>query len=230
MAVSQNQSPVAPALVVRPLTNFGPGDPGSVRAAFAAAAGCELHQTWLPRPDEQFAPAQVRVGWRGNALLLFAELTDHDIFTRATAINQRMWELGDALEIFLKPAGAPGYYEYHVTPNNLHLQLAFPDAGAVHDLRRNGMEKYLLAGDVFHSQTWVQSELNRWLVYAEIPATALGSNLTTLAGQRWHFSFSRYDASRDGKSPVISSTSPHTKPDFHCQAEWGVLDFAAAAA
>jgi len=167
----------------------------------------------------------VRVGWRADSLLVFAELTDRDIFTRATAPNQRMWELGDTLEIFLQAAGDPGYSEFHVTPNNLHLQLRFPDADAVQDSRRNGMDKYLLTGEIFRSQTWVQPELNRWLVLAEIPAAALGLKPAPPAGRRWSFSFSRYDASRDGSPPVISSTSPHTRPDFHRRSEWGELHF-----
>lgn len=225
MAASQNQSPSGPVLACRPLPDFIFGDLAAVQMAFAGAPACELRQSWLAQPDKQFAPATVRVGWRGNSLLVFAELTDRDIFTRATAINQRMWELGDTLEFFLQSSGDPGYSEFHVTPNNLHLQLRFPDSTAVQDSRRNGMEKYLMTGEVFHSQTWVQSELNRWLVFTEIPASALGLNLISLAGQRWYFSFSRYDASRDGSSPVISSTSPHTKPDFHSRSEWGALNF-----
>lgn len=226
MPVMQTISPGGPVLECRPLPDFDCGDLAAVQAVFANATACELRQTWLAQPDERFAPASVRVGWRDNALLVFAELTDRDIFTRATAVNQRMWELGDTLELFLQSAADPGYCEFHVTPNNLHLQLSFPDAAAVQDSRRNGMGKYLLAGDVFRSQTWVQSELNRWLVLAEIPATALGMSLVSLAGQRWYFSFSRYDASRDGHPLVISSTSPHTKPDFHSRSEWGVLNFA----
>ena len=30
---------------------------------------------------------------------------------------------------------------------------------------------------------------------------------------------------RRNHPPVISSTSAHTKPDFHCEFEWGVLNF-----
>lgn len=225
MTVMQTNSRSGPVLECRPLPDFAAGSLVAVQAAFAGATACALRQAWLAPPDEHFAPAQVRVGWRGSSLFVFAELTDRDIFTRATAANQRMWELGDTLEMFLQSAGDPGYAEFHVTPNNLHLQLAFPDAAAVQDSRRNGMDKYLLTGEVFCSQTWVQSEQSRWFVFVEIPATALGLNLVSLAGQRWHFSFSRYDASRDGGAPVISSTSAHTKPDFHCQSEWGVLDF-----
>lgn len=222
----QTISPAGPVLKCRPLPAFDAADLAAVKTVFASAPACELQQAWLAQPDKQFAPATVRVGWRGNSLLVYAELTDRDIFTRATAVNQRMWELGDTLEFFLQSAGDPGYSEFHVTPNNLHLQLRFPDADAVQDSRRNGMEKYLLPGDIFCSQTWVQSELNRWFVLAEIPATALGLHLNTLTGQRWYFSFSRYDVSRDGSPPVISSTSPHTKPDFHSRSEWGVLNFA----
>jgi hypothetical protein len=44
----------------------------------------------------------------------------------------------------------------------------------------------------------------------------------------WRFSFSRYDYTRGRVAPVISSTSPHAKADFHHQQEWGILRLASA--
>ena len=100
----------------------------AVRAAFQGTNSQVLQQAWLAKPEEDFTPGIVRVGWRGNSLLVFAELEDANIFTHATADNQRMWELGDTFEMFLQAADSPGYAEFHVTPNNFHLQLRFPTA------------------------------------------------------------------------------------------------------
>src|SRR5208282_1675196 len=136
-----------PAIRCLPLPAFDASDLKAAREAFRQAVPCALGQAWLEKAEPDFAPALVRVGWRENSLLLFAELTDRDIFTRATAPNQRMWELGDTFEIFLGLLGEPSYAELHVTPNNLHLQLRFPDACAVAQSQRNGMDKYLMAGE-----------------------------------------------------------------------------------
>ena len=126
-----------PQLDCRRLPVFDAEKLDTVRAAFATAGGCVMQQAWLAGPEPDFTPAVVRAGWRGNSLLVFAELEDADIFTRATAHNQRMWELGDVLEIFLSAENSAGYVEFHVTPNNLRLQLRFPNPAAV----RRGRKK-----------------------------------------------------------------------------------------
>ena len=159
-------------------------------------------------------------------MLLFAELTDHDIFTKATALNQRMWELGDTFEIFLRPAGQAEYVEFHVTPNNQRLQLRIPNTEALRRAQAaNVFDQFLLPGNVFHSVTWVQPGNQRWIVHAAIPPSAVCGQARLKAGSRWHFSFSRYDCTRGGGEPVLSSTSPHAAADFHRQQEWGLLNF-----
>jgi hypothetical protein len=209
------------------LPDFDASNLDAVHAAFAAATPCALGQAWRADEEPDFAPGQVRAGWRRDALLLFAELTDRDIFTRATAPNQRMWELGDTFEIFLRPANRPEYVELHVTPNNQRLQLRIPHTEALRRAQAaNEFDEFLLRGNVFHSATWVQPEKQKWFVYAAIPAITVCGQDRVNMGSRWLFSFSRYDYTRGGGEPVISSTSPHAEPDFHRQQEWGTLNFA----
>ena len=55
--------------------------------------------------------------------MVFAELTDHHIFSRATGINQRTWGLGDTFEMFLRSDGQSQYSEFHglnIPPNRSH--------------------------------------------------------------------------------------------------------------
>ena len=215
-----------PLLECRELPAFAPDNLDAVRAAFSTAAACVLGQAWLVEPEPDFTPASVRVGWRGDVLLVFAELEDADIVTRATGLNQRMWELGDTFEIFLQPADAPGYVEFHVTPNNQRLQLRFADAAAFQRARASGsIAECLVPGEAFRSSAWVRPESRRWYVYAEIPAASVCGSSRPLAGSRWRFSFSRYDAAQGCGQPVISSSSPHAAPGFHRREEWGALAF-----
>src|SRR5258706_5882095 len=93
------------------LPAFDASGPASVQRAFREATPVRLHQAWCARPVAGFAPAVVRTGWRDRALLVLAELTDADIFNRATKLNERAWELGDVLEIFLRPFDRDGYVE-----------------------------------------------------------------------------------------------------------------------
>lgn len=221
-------SRLASAIWCLPLPTFDESNLDSVNAAFAAAMLCAMGQAWRAEVEPGFAPGHVRIGWREDSLLLFAELSDHNIFTAATAANQRMWELGDTFEIFLRPVTGTEYVEFQVTPNNQQLQLRFANTEALRRAQAaNVFEEFLLPGNVFHSVTWVQSGNQKWFVYAAIPAVAVCGQTSLSAGSRWHFSFSRY-ANTHGGEPVISSTSPHAAADFHRQQEWGELIFTAA--
>ncbi|HEX4349031.1 MAG TPA: hypothetical protein VH251_01525 [Verrucomicrobiae bacterium] len=219
-------SKTLPSLVCRELPEYATDKLDAVRAAFQRADSCVLWQAWLEKLESDFRPATVRAGWRGNSLRVFAELEDADIFTSATAHNQRMWELGDVLEIFLHPAGSSDYVELHVTPNNQRLQLSFPDAATMRRAQaENFFDDLILSDGVFHSHAWTQPEKGKWYVHAEIPAALVcGDNWLPAEGE-WRFSFSRYDYTHGRQDPVISSTSPHARPDFHRREEWGTLFF-----
>lgn len=215
-----------PRLECRELPGFDAGDLHAVLSAFASAQSCTLGQCWHAQTEADFRAAIVRAGWRENSLLILAELEDADIFTRATAHNQRMWELGDTLEIFLQLVDSPAYVEFHVTPNNLRLQLRFPDPAAQRRAQAaNSLDELILPDGTFRSHTWTQPENSRWFVFAEIPARSVCGAPTPLPGCSWRFSFSRYDYRRDRPEPVISSSSPHAQPNFHRREEWGVLIF-----
>lgn len=208
------------------LPDYDDADLAAVHAAFGAAPELQLRQAWLPAPEPDFLPGTVRVGWREETLLVLAELEDADIFTRATALNQRTWELGDAFEIFLKSPDLEEYVEFHVTPNNQRLQLRFPSTAALRAAQRSGeFDRYLLAGSPIRSWVWLQPEARRWFSFAAVPAATVWGPGRQMAGRAWRFSFSRYDYTRGNAQPVVSSTSPHREPDFHSQAEWGTLEF-----
>ena len=223
---SAHRPVVGPLVQCVALPEFDDADLESVRGAFQAATACPLGQAWQSEPSSGFAPAEVRVGWRGASLLVFAEMTDGDIHTSATVLNQRMWELGDAFEIFLRAKGRDAYVEFQVAPNNQRLQLRYANRTALDHARATGdLAGALIEGDVFRSRTWIRMQHSRWNVFVEIPATSVCDSRDLLAGSRWHFSFSRYDHTRGLGEPVISSTSPHSEADFHRQQEWGVLTF-----
>ena len=139
-----------PAICCQPLPDFERLDLGAVRAAFAAATPCRMGQAWRSELETGFAPGVVRTGWRKDALLVFAELTEREVFSQSTGHNQRMWELGDTFEMFFKPAGRQDYVEFHVTPNNQRLQLRFANAEAGTTM---AFDRLLLPEDSFQSVT-----------------------------------------------------------------------------
>src|ERR1700744_2424753 len=146
-------------ILCRELPAFNASNRYAIRAAFQNSEPCVLRQAWLPKQEIEFTPGIVRMGWRENSLLFFAEFIDADIFTNATDHHQRFWELGDTFEIFLRPAEQESYAELHVTPNNLRLHLNFINAAAAERARKtNSLESVLVRQKQFDSKTWVEPE------------------------------------------------------------------------
>jgi hypothetical protein len=217
---------IAPCLECRELGDYDTKSLVAVRAAFRPADNCVLRQAWRREPERNFMAAVARIGWRGPSLRVFAALHDADIFTQATAPNQRLWELGDVLELFLQPADSPAYVELHVTPNNLRLQLRYPDTAALRRAQQaDDINEFILPDGAFLAHTWLEPEHRKWYVHAEIPAGLVGGAEAFPPVQPWRFSFGRYDYTRGRKQPIISSSSPHARPDFHRREEWGTLRF-----
>ena len=206
-------------ITCRPLPAFVGNDLSRVRAAFTTATPMRLGQAWRNTPERDFAPGVVRTGSRGDTLLVFADLSDRDVFTQAKRHNDRFWEMGDTFEIFLQPEGQSGYVELHVTPNNLRLQLKFDRPPAAGDA--DPFARALITRQIFDSKTWPSSSGPGWSVLAEIPIDRLFG--VKLANSNWRFSFGRYDATRNREQPVISSTSKHSQPAFHRPDEWDRL-------
>ena len=203
-----------PLLRCQILPSFDFKNRESILAAFAGISPIGMGQAWLATPEAEFLSAEVRFGRLGNSLIVSATMPDLDIFTKATDANQRTWELGDVFEMFLKPEGEDFYRELHITPANTRTQLAFAAEGAPGEFLPDG---------IFASHVWIES--GHWQVLAVIPAAVVTGREEISPGERWHFSFCRYDAFQDGREPILSSTSPHPVPKFHRPAEWGVMVF-----
>jgi hypothetical protein len=218
VAVETGQS-----ILCREVPAFSATNLDSVSRAFQHATLLPFRQAWRETSEPDFLPGTVRVGWRGKSLLVFAEMTDDDIFNNATGFNQQAWMLGDAFEIFLWPTNQRDYFELHVTPNNHRLQLRHRAA----PVRRDGdaWQSARVRRELFQSKTWVRPDAERWFVYAEIFCASTADHSLPLAGNNWKISFGRYDYSRSRREPVISSTSNHAEPDFHRQQEWPLLNF-----
>jgi hypothetical protein len=225
-----------PVLRCKPLQRFSPeplflpDDWKDVARSFNNVNHCLLAQSWLPQPEAGFLPTKVSVGWDSEQLWIYAELSDEEIFNSADGLNQSTWETGDVFEIFLRPAGSETYFEFHVTPENHLLQLRWPNAQAVLNLSPKETDEvrlspYFLKPRKFQSWTHVNHEQRRWRVLAALDWKLLERKPEV--GEKWFFSFSRYDVSRKKSTTVLSSTSPHKILDFHRQQEWGTLTFEA---
>lgn len=214
-------------LNVQPLTDMDLDSWDKVESAFRNAPVVESQQAWQAERDPEFRPMRVKVGWTREALIVYAEIEDADIFNRETRFNAMSFQSGDVFEMFLRPCEQEAYLEVHVTPENQKLQLCFPSASAFAALRPDSIippEWYIGPGAI-ESRVRVNGAAERWEVVAQIPFNLVSEASRPKAGSKWLFSFSRYDYTHGRQTPVYSSTSPHKKLNFHQQEAWGELRF-----
>jgi hypothetical protein len=169
---------------------------------------------------EFFEGGRVQIGWHDNRLLILATMYDVDVYTDATADNQRLWTLGDVFEMFLRDQAMEEYFELHTAPTGHRLQLRFPTAQTVQDLRARAgaIESLVWPGEMLHSL--VRQNERGWQVLSTVDWP-----IQPMAGRRALVSFSRYDYTRNQK-PVLSSTSLHQVANFHRQEDWIPIVFA----
>lgn len=200
----------------------------AIEKAFSTADPVSFQQGWREDLQEGFRPAAVRTGWDDRHLLVYAELEDDDIFNPVTGYNEPAFQHGDVFEMFLRPVGQDAYFEIHVSPLNQKFQLRIPSAEIFKAPKLvPGIPPEWFIRDVeIESRVLVDLQCGCWRVLAMIPLNLVSENKRTAFGDEWCFSFCRYDYTRGGQAPVLSSTSPHKVINYHRQEEWGRIQFA----
>lgn len=121
--------------------------------------------------------------------------------------------MGDVIEFFFQADARPGYYEFHVTPENQRLQLFFPSRAAFHEHRR--YRHWAIAESKFESMPRINSERTAWEGVMRVPLALVLNEPRTDGSRRFRFSFSRYDYQPGRVKAVTSATTPLSRPDFH---------------
>ncbi len=174
----------------------------------------------------------VRTLWNKKYLYIRAEMEDQDICAQHLEKNSRTWE-DDAFEIFIKPAeDKTHYYEFHVTPNNVTLELFFPRR------RMRGGYRSMIFDSGIKTAVDIRGELNNWRVKDEgwtaeiaIPFTAFSETSGPPdAGSIWKAAFCRYDYSyylpeSYGAANELSSSAPLSEWNFHLHEDYNRLIF-----
>jgi hypothetical protein len=157
------------------------------------------------------------VGCDPRGLWFYAYLEDSSITTRARRDNEKMWELGDTVEFFVKPGeGREDYWEVHVTPNDLIMDILIPSreryfAGEI------PWDDVVAAESGSAKRVWVSAAEDRWAVELCIPWAAVGYEAVPGAGTVWQVAVCRYNYSEGpgAGSLELSSTAHLTELNFH---------------
>ena len=191
-------------------------------------SGCdpvELVQ-WWEGPDQ--LPREKGVAYVGASaagLCFYVWLEDQLIYTEARADNERMWTLGDTAEFFIKPGvGREDYWEIHITPNDLIMDIHIPSranftAGII------SWDEVIAANSGSTKRVQVGEGEKEWALELCVPWAAFGLETAPAAGEVWQFAVCRYNYPGNLDDPEHSSTAHLSEPGFHRYEEFSDLVF-----
>ncbi len=184
----------------------------------------QLRQFWNG-PD--LLPSETGLAYVGateQGLSFYAYLHDSDIFSRATADDQKMWTLGDVVEVFVKPGiDRSDYWEIHVTPNDFMMDIHIPDRTQF----SNGTVTWeQVVSPTSHTTKRVAAADGTWAVEICVPWRAFGLDAPPPSGSVWQFAVCRYNYNGGLENPEHSSTAHLTELNFHRYEEFTDLVFA----
>jgi len=192
-----------------------------VPGKYAACRALPLRQHWAGALPHEAGVA--RIGATTMGLSIHVRYEDSDIFSTATANQQRMWTLGDVVEVFVKPGRERSdYWEVHVTPNGFLMDLLIPSRAGMQSGEHTWEE--IIApesGTVF--QTHVAD--GSWSAELTIPWSAFGLSGSPAPGTTWQFAVCRYNYNGGLDDPELSSTAPLSRRSFHLYEDYDDLTF-----
>ena len=156
-------------------------------------------------------PAAALIRAEDSGVRLFALLQSDNPKNRADADNQKTWQTGDVLELFLQETGCADYYEFHSTPEGIRLQLHLPDCITFRNFPHE--QKICDAGlQVYNRIDPVQKF---WYCEMFVPY----SGFLTGKDSSFRFGLGRYDYEDDPENPAISCC-PLVKDSLHSPKDW----------
>jgi len=180
---------------------------------------------------EPYTKTAARLLWDDQFLYFHAEMDDADLFADVTEQDGECWN-NDVFELFFKPSEEkPSYYEFEVTPANVHFDLF---------VRQRESENFLkwARESAFGWKTKVdlRGTLNNrkdrdkdWSVEGRIPWSDFEpTGGRPAVGAKWKFTLCRYDYSVDFPKPELSASAPLSRMDYHHTPDYSTLVFVGA--
>jgi len=188
---------------------------------------------WLPAaasPDAAVPveKGEVRYAWDDTCFYVAAIFTDSDLVAEGEKDGLHHYQLGDLLEVFLKPVNDTYYWELYATPLNKKTRFWFPGRG------RLGLPSGYASqevGIVVAAQNqgtvndWHDHD-SKWMVEMAIPRaelTAYGAEFGP--GESWLVLAARYNYSRwlPHQGPEVSACVSLSQSNFHLQEQYARL-------
>ena len=182
-----------------------------------------LRQFWHGPKKFPSEDGTAYVGATEEFLVFYACFQDSDIFSHATDDNQKMWELGDVAEFFIKPENnQTDYWEIHVTPNDFMLDLHIPDRAQFFS---GGVSWEQVSTPNSHAIKRVAVMEGKWAVELSIPWATFGFHSPPPKGSVWRIAICRYNYNGGMNQLERSSTAALPELDFHQHENYMKLKF-----
>lgn len=179
-------------------------------------------------PDKILEGADIRLAWDQDYLYIATSMKDSDLHCYGDQDQMFYFNLGDVLEVFIKPDSETYYWELYCAPNGKKTSFFFPGRGAKFlplslSYRMEGLKTAAaLQGSL---NKWDDKDIS-WTAEMAVPFKELSSP-GSKAGpdDRWKILFSRFNHNRYFSSPELSSFPKLSKPNFHLYEEYALIVF-----
>ncbi len=170
----------------------------------------------------------VQFAWDDQYLHLAATLEDLDIVAESDKDNEHHYKMGDVIELFLKSASEPCYWELYGTPRGHRTVFFFPSRGRVFlpsatDFPMDMKVDVRMDGTL---NNWRDKDKG-WTVQLSVPLDTLRKEGGPLGPDAppWSALVGRYNYSvyHNVLGGELSSTSDLSLVNFHRQEEWRPL-------
>jgi len=193
---------------------------------YRGCATLPLLRNWVAPLKAPKEPAAASVGCDAEGLWFYVRAEDSHIFTTAVADNEMLWQLGDVVELFVKPGrDRSDYWEIHIAPSGLIMDIHIPSRAELME-KRVSWEEVIAPDSHTRKRVKAMPEQGVWAVEACVPWSAFGPASSPASGAVWQFAVCRYNYTGDLEDPELSSTAPYTELGFHRYEEYHDLQFA----
>lgn len=193
-----------------------------------------FRMAWLGEEGEKrISPTVAKMLWDRDYVYFWAKLEDNDLQSTVKERDGRTWN-DDVFEVFLKPSQSHGgYYEFHVTPGNVQMDLYIPKRGP------NAYDEFRLKDTFdFQSAVHIDGTLDNradndrfWEVEFRLAWEDFGpTGGRPEPGETWTYSLCRYDFNASDTEPTLTSIAPLNRCSFHDYEQFVPIRFLGPAA